>query len=331
MFNKYIRLINNANIYKYVINSPITKADNLSNLTKNNVLLKREDMQKTCSFKIRGAYNKINSLTELERNQGLILASAGNFAQGCAYISNKLKINSIIVMPLNTPQIKVDSVKQFGQEYTNILLYGNNYDEASKKAKEIEKKQNKILIKPFDDKYVIAGAGTIGQEILQQYNNIDKIFVPCGGGGLLAGIAIWVKYLKSDIKVIGVESEDAAGMTLSIHNNKLTKLDTVGFFTDGTAVKEVGYETFNLCNKFVDEMITVNTDEICSAIKMGFNDTRVILEPSGALSIAGLYKYINQNKIKNENLVAITSGANIDFYNIKYVIDREYNYNLNNK
>jgi threonine dehydratase len=320
--NKYSKLILNANIYDVVKKTPLHKASHLSALTNNNILFKREDLQDIHSFKIRGAYNKILQLSEQEKKQGVVACSAGNHAQGVAYLSNKLKINSTIVMPLTAPQIKIDSVKQLGQEYTNVLLYGNTFDDSSKKAKEIEKKQNTILIKPFDDEYVISGAGTIGQEILQQYNNIDKIFIPCGGGGILSGVAAWVKFLKPEIKIIGVESEDAAGMTLSIKNNKLTELDTVGFFTDGTAVKKIGKETFKLCNMFVDEMITVSTDEICSAIKIGFNDTRVILEPSGALSIAGMYKYINKNKTQDKTLVAITSGSNIDFTRMRFISER---------
>jgi len=322
ILNKYSKLIINANIYNVVKKTPLQNAKNLSALTNNNILFKREDLQDIFSFKIRGACNKILQLNDNQKKQGIVACSAGNHAQGVGYLSNKLKINSIIVMPITTPQIKIDSVKQHGKNYTKIVLYGNNYDEASAKAIEIEKKQNKILIKPFDDEYVIAGNGTIGNEILQDNNKVEKIFIPCGGGGLLAGIVTWIKYIKPEIKIIGVESEDAAGMTLSIKNNKLTKLDTVGFFTDGTAVKEIGKETFKLCNMFVDEMITVSTDEICSAIKMGFNDTRVILEPSGALSIAGMYKYINKNKIQDKTLVAITSGSNLDFTRMRFISER---------
>jgi threonine dehydratase len=318
----YSKLIPTANIYNVVKITPLEKAYNLSLLTNNKILLKREDMQKTFSFKIRGAYNKLLQLTIEEIKKGVVCSSAGNFAQGVAYSCKELRINSTIVMPVNTPLIKINSVKQYGGKYVNILLYGNNYDESSNKAKEIEREDKKIMIHPFNDKHVISGQGTIGYELLKQCNHIDKIFIPCGGGGLLSGIALWVKYINPSIKIIGVEASDSAGMTKSLKNNYITKLNSIGTFADGTAVCEVGSETFNICRQYVDEMVTVSTDEICAAIKLGYNDTRVLLETSGALSIAGMQKYIKYNNISNKTIVAVTSGANIDFNNLRFISER---------
>jgi threonine dehydratase len=276
-------------------------------------------MQDIFSFKIRGAANKIDSLTAEKKSNGLVAASSGNHAQAVAFLSNQNKINSIIVMPEITPQIKIDSVKSFGKKYVDVVLHGNNYDESYSLAKTIEYNNNKTLIKPFDDKYIISGNGTIAKELIESNLQMDKIFVPCGGGGLLAGIAVYMKLVKPSIKIIGVEHNESAGMTNSLINNEITSLTKMGIFADGSAVKTVGDETFKLCNEYVDDMITVSTSEICDAIKFGFDDTRVILEPAGALSLAGLYKYIKRNEIKNETIVAITSGANSDFSKLKYI------------
>lgn len=315
----YKRLIDISDIYKYVKVTPLTLANKLSKLTCNNIYLKREDMQDIFSFKIRGAANKINSLTDEEKSNGLVAASAGNHAQAIAFLSNQNKINSIIVMPEITPQIKIDSVKSFGKKYVDVVLHGTNYDESYLLAKTIEFNNNKTLIKPFDDKYIISGNGTIAKELIESKLQMDKIFVPCGGGGLLAGIAVYIKSINPEIKIIGVEHNESSGMTTSLINNEITSLTKMGVFADGSAVKTVGDETFKLCNEYVDDMITVSTSEICEAIKFGFDDTRVILEPAGALSLAGIYKYTKRNNIKNETIVAITSGANSDFSKLKYI------------
>lgn len=317
----YDKLRFKLNIYDIVKKTPITYGYNLSKLTKNNILYKREDMQIINSFKIRGAYLKIKSLTDSHKNKGLITASAGNHAQAIAYLSNELKVYSTIVMPIHTPQIKINSVKNFGNNYVDIILHGNSYDESYKKALEIENNKNKTFIHAFNDKYIIAGNSSIAYEIWNEYKNIDKIFVPVGGGGCIAGIAVGIKYLNPNIKIIGVEAEDAAGMTKSLKNKKIIKLKNVDTFADGCAVSEVGNIAFNLCSNYVDEMITVNNNEICTAIKMGFNDTRVLLEPAGALSIAGIKKYTEHNNINDENIVAILSGANCDFSKLSYIYE----------
>jgi threonine dehydratase len=317
----YDKLRMGSDIYKYVVHTPITYGYNLSNLTNNNILYKREDMQPVFSFKIRGACLKINSLTDIQKQNGLVLSSAGNHAQGVSYISNKLKIYSTIIMPVNTPQIKIDLVKKFGGKYVNIILFGDVYDDAYHKALEIEKSQNKTMIKPFDDDHVIAGNSTIAYEIWNQFQNVDKIFIPCGGGALLAGLAVGIKYLNPNIKIIGVEAENTAGMTESLKNNKVTSLKSVDSFADGCAVKTVGDITFNLCNEYVDDMITVNNNEICNAIKLAFDDTRVLLEPAGALSIAGIYKYTKKHNIINKNILGILSGANCNFSRFKFITD----------
>lgn len=318
----YDKLRMSSNIYNFVKKTPMTHAYNLSKLTNNNIIYKREDMQTVFSFKIRGACLKINSLTIQQKKNGLVLSSAGNHAQGVAYISNKLKIYSTIVMPTITPQIKIDAVKNFGGKYVNIILHGYVYDDAYSKALEISSVQNKTLINPFDDDYIIAGNSSIAYEIWNNYKNITKVFVPVGGGGLISGIAVGMKNLNSNIKIIGVEAENAAGMTTSLECNKVVTLNNVDSFADGCAVKQVGSTTFNLCKEFVDDMVTVSNAEICNAIKLGFEDTRVLLEPAGALSIAGIQKYTNENNIISETIVGITSGANCNFSKLQYITER---------
>lgn len=315
----YNKLHLSTNLYKFVKQTPITNAVNLSELVNNNILFKREDMNTIFSFKIRGATCKISSLSIKEKQKGLIASSAGNHAQGVAYVSNKLKINSLIVMPNKTPEIKINAVKKYGGNYVKILLYGNNYDEAYHRTLELKSLHNLTLIEPFNDDHVISGNSVIAREIYNEYNNINKIFVPCGGGGLLSGIAVGFKYLNPKIKIIGVEAENSAGMTLSLKNNNITKLKKIDDFADGTAVKLVGDKTYNLCKLYVDDMITVTNKELCNAIKLGFDDTRVLLEPAGALGIAGIVKYTYENKIHNENIVTILSGANCNFKKFKYI------------
>lgn len=259
-----------SNIYNIVNKTPITHGHFLSKLTNNNILYKREDMQTIHSFKIRGACLKINSLTHMSKQIGLVTASAGNHAQGVAFISNKLKIHSTIVMPYHTPKIKIDSVINFGGDYINIILHGNSYDDSYNKALEIKMYENKTMIHPFDDVHTIAGNSTISYEIWNDYKNIDKIFVPIGGGGCIAGIAVGMKNLNPNIKIIGVEAENAAGMTESIKQNKVAELDKIDVFADGCAVKKVGELTYSICKEYVDDIIIVNNNEISNAIKLGF-------------------------------------------------------------
>jgi threonine dehydratase len=291
---------------------------------KNTVLLKREDTQPVFSFKIRGAYNKMAHLTTEELNQGVVACSAGNHAQGVALSAKMLGCRAIIVMPLATPAIKINSVRVHGGPTVEVRLFGNNYDEAAAEAKRLEYEEGMTMIHPFDDPYVIAGQGTIGLEILKACVSrpLDAIFVCCGGGGMLAGIAAYVKRVRPSVKVIGVEAADAAGMTTSLREGKQVTLDSVGLFADGAAVKTIGRETFRVCNRLVDDMVTVDTDQICNAIKLSYNDARVVLEPAGALGVAGMKKYVEENEMTGQTLVAITSGANMDFDRLRFVSER---------
>ena len=273
----YLELIKTADVYSVAEVSPLDYAKLISANLNNKIFLKREDLQTTFSFKIRGAVNKIKNLDEKALKNGVICSSAGNHAQGVALASKLNKNRAVIVMPQTTPSIKIEAVKALGAE---IILHGDNYDEAFSKAKEIEQSESLTFIHAFDDPYVIAGQGTIGIEILEQLNEtIDAIFVPIGGGGLISGIATYVKEVQPNIKIIGVEPEDSASMKASLAANKQITLDHVGIFADGVAVKRVGDIPFLLCKKYIDEIITVNTDEICAAIKDVFEDTRSILEP----------------------------------------------------
>ena len=288
------------------------------------MLLKREDTQPVFSFKIRGAYNKMAHLSRTELASGVVACSAGNHAQGVAMSARMLGCRAIIVMPLATPSIKVNSVRVHGGPTVEVRLFGNNYDEAATEAKRLQVEENMAFVHPFDDPYVIAGQGTIGLEILKKCVSrpLDAIFVCCGGGGMLAGIAAYVKRVRPTVKVIGVEAADAAGMTASIKEGKVVTLPSVGLFADGAAVRTVGTETFRVCSTLVDEMIVVSTDEICSAIKLTYNDARVILEPAGALGVAGMKKYVETKDITGQTLVAITSGANMDFDRLRFVSER---------
>jgi len=291
---------------------------------KNTILLKREDTQPVFSFKIRGAYNKMAHLTQKELEAGVVCCSAGNHAQGVALSARMLGCRAVIVMPLATPSIKVNAVRTHGGNTVEVRLFGNNYDEAAGEAIRLQKEDKMTFVHPFDDPLVIAGQGTIGMEILKECVSrpLDVIFVCCGGGGMLAGIAAYVKRVRPNVKVIGVEAADAAGMTTSIRAGKLVTLDSVGLFADGAAVRRVGDETFRVCNLLVDDMITVDTDQICSGIKLAYNDARVVLEPAGALAVAGMKKYVEENKISGQTLVAITSGANMDFDRLRFVSER---------
>jgi threonine dehydratase len=281
----YLNRILNARVYEAAIETELQHAKNLSAQLKNTVLLKREDTQPVFSFKIRGAFNKMAHLSAEELSNGVVACSAGNHAQGVALSSRMLNVRAIIVMPLATPTIKVNAVRAHGGSTVEVRLFGNNYDEAASEAKRLMIEEGMTMIHPFDDPHVIAGQGTIGLEILKSCVSrpLDAIFVCCGGGGMLAGIAAYVKRVRPSVKVIGVEAADAAGMTASLNEGKVVTLDSVGLFADGAAVKTIGEETFRVCNKLVDGMITVDTDEICDAIKLSYNDARVVLEPAGAL------------------------------------------------
>lgn len=320
----YLSRILNARVYDAAIETELQHAKNLSMALKNTVLLKREDTQPVFSFKIRGAYNKMAHLSKEELAKGVVCCSAGNHAQGVALSAKMLGCRAVIIMPVATPSIKVNAVRMHGGPTVEVRLFGNNYDEAATEATRLREEENMTFVHPFNDPYVIAGQGTIGMEILKECVSrpLDAIFVCCGGGGMLAGVAAYVKRVRPNVKVIGVEAEDAAGMTASLREGKVVTLPTVGLFADGAAVKTVGDETHRVCKALVDDMITVTTDEICSAIKLAYNDARVVLEPAGALGVAGLKKYVAQNEIHGQTLVAITSGANMDFDRLRFVSER---------
>tara|TARA_B100001059_G_scaffold231148_1_gene266484 strand:+ start:2165 stop:3679 length:1515 start_codon:yes stop_codon:yes gene_type:complete len=316
----YLELIKTADVYSVAKVSPLDHVELISERLENKIFLKREDLQKTFSFKIRGAVNKLKQLQKDSVSKGVICSSAGNHAQGVALAAKLAKQHAVIVMPQTTPSIKIEAVKSLGAE---IIIHGDNYDEAFLKAKELEKNQSLTFIHPFDDPYVIAGQGTIGVEILEQIDgNIDAIFIPIGGGGLISGIATYVKETKPNIKIIGVEPEDSSSMKLSLEANKPITLDHVGIFADGVAVKRVGDIPFKLCKKYVDEIITVTTDETCAAIQAIYEQTRSIVEPSGALSLAGITKYISYHKNKNKTYVGINCGANVNFDRLRHIAER---------
>jgi threonine dehydratase len=314
---KYLDLIAKSKVYDVAEKTPISFAANLSGKLKNDIYLKREDMQPIFSFKIRGAYNKIVNLTTQQKQRGVIAASAGNHAQGVANACKKLKIPCYIVMPVTAPEIKVKSVKRFGSK---VLLHGDSFDQAVKKAKQMAKEQKLEFIEAFDDPLTIAGQGTIGKEILDEQDNLDVIFVPVGGGGLLAGISAWVAQTKKDIKIYGVEVEDSACLVEAIKADKRVRLREVGLFADGVAVELIGKNNFDVIRECVDGVITVSIDELCAAVKDIFEDTRVLSEPAGALALAGLKKYAS--KISNKRLLAVSSGANVNFERLSYIVER---------
>jgi threonine dehydratase len=316
----YLEKILNARVYDVAIESPLELAPNLSGRIGNRILLKREDMQPVFSFKLRGAYNKMAALTPAQRKRGVICASAGNHAQGVALAAKKLACKAVIVMPTTTPLIKINAVKNRGGE---AVLAGESYDEAYAHAKALEKKKGLTFVHPYDDPEVIAGQGTIGMEILRQHPDpIEAVFVAIGGGGLAAGVAAYIKRVRPATKVIGVETFDADAMARSIKAGKRVRLDTVGLFADGTAVKFVGEETFRLCRELLDDIVLVDTDAICAAIKDVFEDTRSILEPSGALAIAGAKEYAKKKRLRDQTLVAVASGANTNFDRLRFVAER---------
>ncbi|SUO97272.1 threonine ammonia-lyase, biosynthetic [Suttonella ornithocola] len=323
MITNYLEKILTAPVYDVAIETPLDSMPRLSARIGHQVLCKREDLQPVFSFKCRGAYNKMYHLDEEARAKGVICSSAGNHAQGVALAAHKLQIRATIVMPKTTPNIKVDAVRRLGGEWVNIVLHGDFYDEAAAHAHELMNAYQLTYIHPFDDPYTIAGQGTIGLELLRQHpKKIDAIFVPVGGGGLLAGIALLTKSLRPDIKIIGVEPEDAASMTNAIRHGERQTLESVGIFADGVAVKQPGELTYDLIKQYADSFVTVSTDEICAAMKDLFDDTRAIAEPSGALAAAGLKKWAAQQKEKSLTLIHIVSGANVNFDRLRYIAER---------
>ena len=318
--DNYIERILKARVYDVASETPLDHAARLSTRLENRVMLKREDLQPVFSFKLRGAYNKIAHLSESAAKRGVICASAGNHAQGVALAAQRRGIPAVIVMPQTTPSIKVNAVRNLGGE---VVLHGDDYDSAYDHAQSIVRDRNLVFVHPFDDPDVIAGQGTIGAEILRQTRgDLDAIFVPVGGGGLIAGIAVYAKYLCPKIRIIGVEPVDAAAMHDSLREKKRVVLDRVGIFADGVAVRKVGEETFRLCREHVDEIVLVDTDEICAGIQDIFEDTRSIVEGAGALAVAGLKKYCALNHWQGKRLVAVNSGANMNFDQLRYVAER---------
>ncbi len=320
MTTDYKQMIDTARVYDVAKVTPLELQPNLSARLDNRILLKREDMQPVFSFKLRGAYNKMAHLSADALKRGVIAASAGNHAQGVALSAQKLGCRAVIVMPTTTPQIKIDAVKARGAE---VVLFGDSYSDAYVHALKLEKEQGLTFVHPYDDPDVIAGQGTIGKEILEDYPEpIEAIFCCVGGGGLLAGVAAYVKAVRPEIKIIGVEAKDAEAMTESLKKGERVMLEQVGLFADGAAVKQVGEHTFKLCQQYVDEMIVVDNDAICAAIKDVFEDTRSILEPAGALSVAGLKAYAERENLHGKTLVAVASGANMNFDRLRFVAER---------
>ncbi|MFT7598715.1 MAG: threonine dehydratase [Acidimicrobiales bacterium] len=316
----YLKRILTARVYDVAEETPLEPAPLLSKRLKNNVLLKREDLQPVFSFKLRGAFNKMAGLTPEQRTRGVIASSAGNHAQGVALAAQSLGCSAVIVMPETAPNLKVQAVRARGAE---VILHGEYYGDAYTHALELMKQRDLTFVHPFDDPDVIAGQGTIGMEILRQHNGpLHAVFAPIGGGGLISGVATYIKQLRPEVKIIGVQSDDSDAMAQSIAAGRRVKLDEVGLFCDGTAVSQVGEETFRLTSAYVDDIILVDTDAVCAAIKDVFIETRAILEPSGALPIAGMKAYVENGGITGETMVAIASGANMNFDQLRFVSER---------
>lgn len=320
MLEQYVKKILTSRVYDVAVETPLQPARQLSERLANSILLKREDLQPVYSFKIRGAYNKIAQLTAEERARGVVTASAGNHAQGVALAAKHLGIKATIVMPRTTPELKVQGVRARGGK---AVLHGDAFPEALAHSLKLVEEKGYVYVHPYDDEDVIAGQGTVAMEILrQQQGPIDAIFVPVGGGGLVAGIAAYVKYLRPEIKVIGVEPDDSNCLQVAMQNGERSVLSQVGLFADGVAVAQIGDKTFELCRHYVDEVITVSTDEICAAIKDIYDDTRSITEPAGALAVAGIKKYVATTGATGQVLVGIDSGANINFDRLRHVAER---------
>lgn len=317
---KYLKKILTSHVYDVAEETPLEHAAILSTRLGNQIWLKREDEQPVFSFKLRGAYNKMAGLSKAELKKGVVASSAGNHAQGVALAASRLKTRATIVMPRTTPAIKVNAVKGYG---ARVILHGDNYDAAFDYAMDLVRKKGMIFIPPFDDVDVIAGQGTIGFEILKQHpDHIDAVFVPVGGGGLIAGIGAYIKSVRPGIKVIGVEPEDADAMNQSLKSGRRILLDNVNIFADGVAVRQVGKETFRLAKEVIDEMVIVSNDEICAAIKDIFEDRRSVLEPAGALAMAGAKAYISRKKVRNKEFIVIASGANVNFDRLRHIAER---------
>lgn len=317
--SSYLRAILRSPVYEVAQVTPLEMMDKLSARLGNTILVKREDRQPVHSFKLRGAYAMIAQLSDEQKAQGVITASAGNHAQGVALSGSQLGIKTCVVMPVATAEIKVDAVRALGGE---VLLYGKNFDEAKAKAIALSTEQGLTFVPPFDHPAVIAGQGTLGMELLQQDAHLDRVFIPVGGGGLAAGVAVLIKQLMPQIKVIGVEAEDSACLKAALDAGHPVDLERVGLFAEGVAVKRIGDETFRLCQQYLDDVITVDSDAICAAVKDLFEDVRAIAEPSGALALAGLKKYVQQYHIQGERLAHVLSGANLNFHGLRYVSER---------
>ena len=316
----YLQRILTARVYDVAAETALTPARSLSRRLGNHVLLKREDQQSVFSFKLRGAYNKMVHLPPEQLAQGVICASAGNHAQGVALAARKLGCKAMIVMPATTPRVKVDAVHALGGE---VVLHGDSYSDAYAHALELQATHRLAFVHPFDDPDVIAGQGTVGMEILRQHQGpIDAVFVAIGGGGLISGVAAYIKAVRPEVRVIGVQTTDSNAMVQSVKAGRRVTLHDVGLFSDGTAVKTVGKETFRLTRALVDEFIEVNTDEVCAAIKDVFQDTRSVLEPAGALGVAAIKQYVQTHKLKGQTLVTITCGANMNFDRLRFVAER---------
>jgi len=317
--NDYLERILRARVYDVAVETPLEPAPGLSARTGNRVLLKREDLQPVFSFKVRGAFNKMVQLPPAVLKRGVIAASAGNHAQGVALAAQRLRCRAVIAMPVTTPQIKIAAVKARG---AHVVLHGDSYDEAYLYARALGRRRGLVFVHPYDDPDVIAGQGTIAMEMLRQHpEDIHAIFVAIGGGGLISGIAAYVKRLRPGVKVIGVEPEDADAMYRSLKAGRRVKLAQVGLFAEGVAVKQVGRETFRLCRELVDDVIRVDTDAICAAIKDVFEDTRVVLEPAGALAIAGAKAWVERTRARGRTLVAVASGANVNFDRLRFIAE----------
>ena len=317
---QYLKKILTARVYDVAVESPLDPARNLSRRLGNAVLLKREDKQPVFSFKLRGAYNKMVQLLPEQLARGVICASAGNHAQGVALSAKKLGCRAVVVMPVTTPRLKIDAVVALGAE---VVLHGESFSDANAHALLLLQAEQLTLVHPFDDPDVIAGQGTVAMELLRQHQGpIHAVFVAIGGGGLISGVASYIKALRPEIKVIGVQTRDSDAMLRSVKAGKRIILTDVGLFSDGTAVKQVGEETFRLTRKLVDDFVVVDTDEVCAAIKDVFQDTRSILEPAGALGVAAMKQYVATHKLKGQTLVAITCGANMNFDRLRFVAER---------
>lgn len=316
-----LRLALTSKVYGAAIETPVSETPSLSARLGNRVLLKREDLQPIFSFKLRGAYNKMAQLTPEERARGVICASAGNHAQGVAFAAQRLGVRSVIVMPATTPEIKVGACRARGAE---VVLFGDSFSDAEAHAFVLQRELGLTFVHPYDDPLVLAGQGTVALEVLRQVE-VDgplTVFVPVGGGGLIAGVAGVLKALRPDIRIVGVEPEDSDAMFQSVQAGERVRLDTVGIFVDGVAVKQVGAFTFDLTRRYVDDWVRVNTDEVCAAIKDVFDDTRAVMEPAGALAVAGLKKYVAERGVRGETLVGLTCGANVNFDRLRHVAER---------